>query len=293
MLDSAEIERRREICGECSEYRSRHKGMVHFCARNSRRPDGVYCEPWAAREHAKRLVAVESSCEKWKLPDSNGLASPMPPVTATITMCRRLKLMCGMMDSLLQCVIDHSHISRWIAIDDGSASSDLYQIAECYPFVEIVVNDIKGHPAALNQLFGMVETDYIFHLEDDWRFETPGPILQHCWTVMQHNPRVGVVCLRGFHFGDIPAGDGISYGLHSHGPGSPWPGYSLNPGLQDLRKVRDTGPFVDEPNFEHKYAKRFRDMGYELAHLNPPSDRRWITHTGGGHSAYAANGTSK
>lgn len=201
--------------------------------------------------------------------------------------------MCEMMDSLLECISDHSHIVRWIAMDDGSPSSDLYKLAERYPRLEIACNDMKGHPSALNQLFAMVETDYIFHLEDDWRFETPGRLLEACWSVLQHDPRIGVACLRGFHFGDIATPQGFTYGLHSYGPGSPWPGYSLNPGLQDLRKVRDAGPFIDEPDFERKYAKRFRDKGYELAHLNPPAGRSWIKHTGGSKSAYATNNTAR
>jgi len=201
--------------------------------------------------------------------------------------------MCKMMDSLLEKVLDRQHVVRWIAIDDGSASGDLYAISDRYPFLEITCNDMKGHPAALNQLFGMVETDYILHLEDDWVFETPGKILESCWSIMQHDPRIGVVSLRGFRYGNIQAAEGVTYGLHAYGAGSPWPGYSLNPGLQDIRKVRDTGPFFDEQAFEYKFARRFRAKGYQLAHLNPPAGRRWITHRGENQSAYVANNTSR
>lgn len=289
-MTDAELERRKDICRGCDRFRSR--GITAWCGENEHRPDGSYCEPYAASEYRGLLLRADG-CLRWSQPIvTDATSEPLPPVTATITMCRRLSLMCDMMDSLLECVTDHQQIRRWIAMDDGSESRDLYALAERYPFLDIVVNDMKGHPAALNQLFGLVDTDFVFHLEDDWRFETPGPLLKHCWTVMQHDPRIGVVCLRGFHFGDVHAGDGISYGLHAYGPGSPWPGYSLNPGLQDLRKVRDAGPFVAEPDFERKYAKRFRRAGYELAHLNPPPGRRWIRHRGG-RSAYAANNTSR
>lgn len=290
-VSDAELERRKAVCRDCPDLATR--GGIAFCKRACHRDDGKYCEPWAANQYRK-LMMEPDGCPQWSpLTVAEPTSVSLPPITATVTMCRRLPLMCQTMDSLLANLTDHSHIQRWIAMDDGSESSDLYELAQRYPFLEIAVADMKGHAAALNQLFAMVDTDFIFHLEDDWRFETAGPLLHHCWTVMQHDPRIGVACLRGFHFGDVPAADGISYGLHAYGPGSPWPGYSLNPGLQDLRKVRQAGPFLAEPDFERKYARRFRDAGYELAHLNPPPGRRWIKHIGGGKSAYAANKTAR
>ncbi len=213
-MTSEELERRKAICLKCPDFRTRDRAVI-WCHRKAKRPnDGVYCLPWAANEYRKMLVDEQPNggCPKWHegiVP--NASLAPVPPITATITMCRRLELMREMIDSLLDCVLDRSHIVRWIAMDDGSVSNDLYQLAERYPFLEIVVNDMKGHPAALNQLFALVETDYIFHLEDDWRFETPGRLLEACWSVMQHDPRTGVVCLRGYHFGDTPTPEGFTH----------------------------------------------------------------------------------
>lgn len=140
----------------------------------------------------------------------------------------------------------------------------------------------------------MVTTDYVFHFEDDWEFLTQDRLLYKCWTVMQASPEIGIACLRGFNFGARPTSDdSVTYGIHAYNPpSSPWPGFSLNPGLFDLRRIRATGEFRDVPNFELDYARRYHSCGHRLAHVNPPSNGSWIRHIGST-TAYNLNHTTR
>ncbi len=65
MLDRAEIARRQEICCQCPDLQARHNGAVKFCGRECHKPDGAYCEPWAAGQYSQRLLADHPECEKW------------------------------------------------------------------------------------------------------------------------------------------------------------------------------------------------------------------------------------
>ncbi len=217
----------------------------------------------------------------------------IPPITVTLTMCCRPQLLRKTLDSLLLCMLDKEHVTRWIAMDDGSATADLYEMARRYPFFEVICNDLKGHPSALNALLKEVQTDYFFHLEDDWLFKTPARLIEQCWDVMHAEPKIGSVGLRGFNFGSKPAPGptGSCYGLH--GPPSPWPGFSLNPGLFDRAKVLAAGPFHEGRSaFEYHYAQAYRSKGYAHAYLNPPAGGRWIEHLGN-QSAYSLNHTTR
>lgn len=214
-------------------------------------------------------------------------------VTATVTMCRRLHSFCQTMDSLLENVRDRDLIEEWVAIDDGSSTSDLRKVSNRYPFLRILINVDKGHPYALNNLFAEVTTRFVFHFEDDWLFKTEGHYIRDGFRILERDPSIGVVCLRQFG-GQLFSVDGLEYYLHEHGREgvSSWPGFTLNPSLQDLNKLREVGPFHDVPWFEHQYAERFSKKGYRVVYLKPPKGQSYIEHIGHA-SAYALNGTKR
>jgi len=197
------------------------------------------------------------------------------------------------MDSLLEKVEDSHLISRWIAIDDGSSTKDICAISKRYPFLEIFCNDDKGHPQALNNLFARVDTAYAFHFEDDWEFCTEGKLVTKCLDVLAHDPSVGVAGLRSFAHKRMVTANSTLYSPHIRSSSrNRWPGFSLNPGLIDMEKLRDTGPFLDEQSFEFHFARRFDAKGYKQAYVIPPNGRVWIKHLGID-SSYNLNNTQR
>lgn len=214
-----------------------------------------------------------------------------PQVTATVTMCRRLNLFIQTMDSLLANNLDLDLVGEWFAVDDGSATADLREIARRYPFLRLLINRRKGHPHALNSVFSKVQTRYLFHFEDDWLFETRGHYLRDSYEIMQHDSTIGEVCLRDSP-GISHSTETIDYVQHQYGEGgSHWPGFTLNPSVLDMEKIKATGDFEDVPWFERRYAERFHSNGYRVAYLKPPDNKRYIQHLGEGQSAYHLNST--
>jgi len=62
VMDNSELERRKDICRGCDRLRAA-RGAV-WCATKQRRPDGRYCEPYAAGEYRQRLLDPHG-CERW------------------------------------------------------------------------------------------------------------------------------------------------------------------------------------------------------------------------------------
>lgn len=245
----------------------------------------------------------------------------MEAVTFTMTMCKRKDLMIKTMDSFLENCTDQHFITRWLAIDDGSKSSDLYDIASLYPFLEIHRNEYKGHASALNTLFNMVETPLIWHTEDDWLYSTPRDYITDCYDVMSQDMgdlKPTCVTLRVYHkhqqgcySNNDPLVTAKGNEYRRRKKKSQWPGYTLNPSLQNLDAIKQSvssdkvdaiGGLFNEGkrDFERGFAWRHRKANHETCQLLAPHDctnnvglRSHIEHLGHGQTAYKLNNTSR
>lgn len=74
-VTDAELERRKAICRACKNLK--HRGGIVWCANRQRRPDGKYCEPWAASQYRKQLLDMEG-CPKWQRAIMNAPFPPLP-----------------------------------------------------------------------------------------------------------------------------------------------------------------------------------------------------------------------
>jgi hypothetical protein len=224
------------------------------------------------------------------------------------------------MDSFLENCTDQHLIERWIAVDDGSDVADLYEISARYPFLEIIVNEYKGHASALNVLFESVDTTHVFHTEDDWRYDGKRNYITDCYDVMQQPAgdfTITCVTLRVYHKNEkrcyndkqkpLITESGNQY--RRRRPNSRWPGYTLNPSLQNLEllkrdiasdKIDGTGGLFNEnkQGFEWGFAYRHRHASHETCQLlanngytNPRGLPTHIEHLGYGRTAYKLNKT--
>ncbi len=202
-------------------------------------------------------------------------------IVFTITSCRRLELFRAAMSSFLKRCGDCEEISRWICVDDGSSAADLEEIRADFPWLEVVCTPEheRGHGRAIQLLWELVNTPLVFHMEDDWLFDQDfllGDLVEELGDrdqlVLQWNSRAVDRPFNPRHVLIDGERDQIARKLgYETRPKSDegwfWPGFSLNPSLFRLDRVRDLVPILPVgPHFEFELALRLRRAGFSAHH---------------------------
>lgn len=221
-----------------------------------------------------------------------------PQVTLTITSCKRLDLFEKTVNSFVNCCEDINLIDRWICVDDNSSPEDRNRMETMYPFFEFYLKTPaeKGHPQSMNIIRKLVETPYIFHMEDDWMFFCKRNYITDLMDVIGQNWRL-MQCLVNKNYGEtstdigIVGGEfgrtdkGIRYYTHEmvtteeskikwhakNGVGfncNYWPHFSFRPSLFRTRIFHELGEFNETvSHFEMDYAGRYVNKGWQSAFL--------------------------
>jgi hypothetical protein len=89
----------------------------------------------------------------------------------TITTCKRFDLFEQTMNTILNC-FDIEEIDDFFIVDDNSSEEDREKMKTLYPFCNFYfkTQEEKGHPRSMNIIKNYVKTEYLIHLEDDWKF---------------------------------------------------------------------------------------------------------------------------
>ncbi len=221
---------------------------------------------------------------------------PAGLVTLSITTCKRYELFEKTVNSFLNHCIDIHLISRWICIDDNSSEQDRIKMRSKYPFFEFVWKTIdqKGHASSMNMIKDMVDTPFLFHLEDDWQFYYKASYIQPCLHVLYNDSTLGQCLLNKNYsetFEDVSIHGGIfqttpygqRYYIHEYQPDDSlfrekygkcpsvayWPHFSLRPGMNKMCVWKKIGTFDDSSeHFELNYATRFMEEGFKTAFLD-------------------------
>lgn len=152
-----------------------------------------------------------------------------------------------------------------------------------------------GQVLAIDKMYKLVETDYIFHCEDDWEFDSSGFIIasKH---VLQDNYSIACVWLRypADRNGHPVIGHPLStkertkYLLLKVAYRATWHGFTWNPGLRRLKDYKEIGPFSSFTYFlPHNPIKsemdanaKYLEHGFRAASLL----RGFVRHIGGRNS---------
>jgi GR25 family glycosyltransferase involved in LPS biosynthesis len=145
-------------------------------------------------------------------------------------------------------------------------------------------------------IFDIVQTPYVFNIEDDWEFFFSDDYITKMLYVLTHSDqKIGQVLVNlnyaedTTHYSSVKGatsyviGD-ISYWIHNHYTGEElhyqnqklgcsnslyWPHFSLRVGITRMDVLREIGPFNEKANhFEMEYANRYTSSGYKTAFLN-------------------------
>ncbi|HEY5410831.1 MAG TPA: hypothetical protein VIJ94_08890 [Caulobacteraceae bacterium] len=216
-------------------------------------------------------------------------------VTAVVTSCARH----GLLKRTLESFFDTSAgaIEKMIVVEDGEQEADqaLKDAFAAWPIDWINTGGRVGQIRAIDLAYSLVETPYIFHMEDDWRFLRPGYIPKSI-AVLQAEP----LCLEVLIKGRPPPGshgsteqDRVSGGV----PWRPmikdrknvWHGFSFNPGLRRLREYRLVGSRYQDVAeaalgraglAEAQLSELYASIGYFAANLWEEDGARFARHLG-------------
>ena len=91
-------------------------------------------------------------------------------VTCVLTSCGRFDLLSVTLDSFLA----YHRPARFIIAEDSADAAFADRVRERYPQVEVRLNEPRlGQHRSIDSAYGDVATPFIFHMEDDFRFDGP------------------------------------------------------------------------------------------------------------------------
>ncbi len=119
-------------------------------------------------------------------------------VAVVLTSCGRFDLLAQTLNSFFE--YNTHPIRQFILVEDSGDDAVRDSIPHEYRNqVDLIVNQPRvGQIASIDKAYQKVETDYIFHCEDDWLFYRPG-FIEDSKAVLQAEPRALMVKLRSYH----------------------------------------------------------------------------------------------
>ncbi|CAM9523822.1 unnamed protein product [Chrysoparadoxa australica] len=220
-------------------------------------------------------------------------------------------------------------VCQAVVVDDASSAEERREMMALLPDATWVFKapEDKGHASSMNALLSLVSSPYLFYLEDDWVVKPeawgegiPASFLDRALAVLRDNEE-GLAqvlindqssrgCAEGWECPPELQGTqagwprqskvaGVEYRAHEFGASSAhafsyWPGFSLNPALWEvdrIRKVysssfnRDFSFATSHSRFEQLASLQLADAGLRVAYLPDVT----FEHAGGEVSAYTLN----
>jgi Predicted glycosyltransferases len=195
----------------------------------------------------------------------------MNEYTIVLTSCGRFDLLKETLNSLFNSL--DIPPARTIVIED-SGNPDVEHVVSGlkYP-VEIVLNNPQiGQMKAIDKAYALVNTPYIFHCEDDWKF-LRGGFIKESITILESCPDASMVCLRPRYelnplIRNVPQLEISGIRCFAQDP-TRHPEYfshSFNPGLRRLRDYQQLGPYAPKGR-EEDISYHFKKAGFKIYNL--------------------------
>jgi len=203
----------------------------------------------------------------------------MEEVTIVITACNRPDLLEITINSFLQ--YNTYPIKQWIISEDSGNPKVNESLQKKYPDF-MWITGRRGQIKSIDEAYSHVDTEYVFHLEDDWETYKDGAIVESV-KILKEFPKVSAVMCRDhtprvYHMSENPP-------LLKCWGG--WGFYSFNPGLRRMSDYKTLfGTFSSFTNSgeglsdERKLNDFFNEKGYCMALT--PDPEGYIKHIGDG-----------
>lgn len=222
----------------------------------------------------------------------------MKEITFCLTSCNRFDLLEQTLDSFF--ALNTYPIKRFIVTEDSAVFAMKEKILGKYgDRIELIFNEVNlGIYKSIDNMYKLVDTEYIFHCEDDWAFLSNPNFVQESIDVLEERKDIHRVCFRK----DMPAEwleeytqstkNSIKFNLMKCPHMVDWCGFSNNPGLRrkaDYDRMFPNGyaafTLPDQPSVftEHNCNLHATKFGYRAAVLK----NRTSVHLGEGRSTIA------
>lgn len=192
-------------------------------------------------------------------------------VTLCLTIGKRPVELEQSLSSLLS-YVDFQHI---IAINDfGDAPTNEVFLDLCPKGELIDLQRNLGHHKAIDYMYAKVQTDYIFHSEDDWLFDK-NPDLDNAAALLDALPQISCVAFRkieDFIHDEqqrnqaMPIASTLSEYVRLDNLHDQWHGYSFNPHLVKKSLWQHYAPFAQFKKERH-ISRYLRKHGHYMAYL--------------------------
>jgi hypothetical protein len=192
----------------------------------------------------------------------------MSLVTFALTSCGRPDLLERTLDSFLE--MNTYPIAKYIIIEDSGIEGINKNLEIKYENLNIdwIVNPIRlGQMKSIDIMYAKINTEYIFHCEEDWLFTAPS-FIEKSIAILESNPKWLQVWLRdqtdtNGHTVEPYSDD---YDLMTIDFAYWWSGFSFNPGLRRLADYKLIGSY-EENRHEGNVSVRYKNLGYRAAIL--------------------------
>ena len=115
--------------------------------------------------------------------------------TFVLTSCGRFDLLAETMLTFLAC--NAAPIARYLIVEDSGDASVRDVLGGLDIAIEFLVNDPpRGQMASIDRAYAKVDTPYVFHCEDDWRFLRGGFIEESRVVLDARDDVAAVTCRR-------------------------------------------------------------------------------------------------
>lgn len=191
-------------------------------------------------------------------------------LTVVLTSCGRFDLL----EETVASFLEHFDTDRIVIADDAGDAGAAARFGSKFPQAEMRVNAPKlGQMRSIDALYASVQTPYVAHLEDDWKF-SGGVDLDKVVRFLEARPDVSVVCI-GYRFDKRFAAsarettqDGIGYWVWDLDAHPKWFSYSFNPSVGRLAFWREHGPY-EHFKTEEGLSQFAKGRGLRIAMLIP------------------------
>lgn len=181
-------------------------------------------------------------------------------VTFTLTSCGRPDLLEKTIDSFIK--FNTYPIKKYIITEDSGIKNVNNHLIQKYKHLNIlwIENQTNlGQLHSIDFMYNMVNTDYIFHCEDDWEF-TNYSFIEKSFEILINYDNILQVWLRDHN--DTNGHPTIyfneNFDLLSINFLNVWNGFSFNPGLRrlkDYKLINNYKQFINESNISIEYGK--------------------------------------